>query len=522
MEDKKKKENKNEENLKKASVEGAAAEIVQRYGSANKEHLVAFSGIDNERNGFKLKRSLNSISKQKVHSDYEFQNLHQQAGYCAEVKDTARTNSENIILGKKERKVRTDDIKMVNDQLYDHMFIDENGNIIVDSGSQMKFIGASKNDPNGKGLPKRVLSKLQEKKCEKYLKGKGNIEVQSDYYHKIVQEADNKIDELEKQIQVLQEKGNVEVVNEKKEQIKKIKIIRDKLRPSKVSSEEAMFARKHPKLSTAKDVAKISHRAGVDAAKMGAAVGGTVSMVQNIVALYKGDIKPEQAVKNVAKDTACSTVVAYGTGFAGSALKGVMQNAGNATVRSLSKTNLPATIVTCSVTVGKSLKRYFNGEINGVECFQELGEQGTGMISSAMFATIGQTVIPIPVVGAMIGSMVGYTISSASYGLLLESLKEKELARERRIVIEKECEEHIKLIRAYRKELEENIIQYLGKHMVLFNNAFEELKSSLNIGDVDGVIANANKVTSALGKEVQFNNFDEFDDLMNSDETLRM
>ena len=157
-----------------------------------------------------------------------------------------------------------------------------------------------------------------------------------------------------------------------------------------------------------------------------------------------------------------------------------------------------------------------------MECFQELGEQGTGMISSAMFATIGQAVIPIPVVGAMIGSMVGYTISSASYGLLLESLKEKELARERRIAIEKECEEHIKLIRAYRKELEENIIQYLGKHMVLFNNAFEELKSSLNIGDVDGVIANANQVTSALGKEVQFNNFDEFDDLMNSDETFRM
>ena len=283
-----------------------------------------------------------------------------------------------------------------------------------------------------------------------------------------------------------------------------------------------MFARKHPKLSTAKDVVNISHRAGIETAKTSAAIGGTVSMIQNMVALYKGEIETEQALKNVAKDTACTAFVGYTTGFAGSALKGAMQNAGNTTIRSLSKTNLPATVVTCSVAVGKSLKKYFNGEINGVECFQELGEQGTGMISSAMFATIGQAVIPVPVVGAMIGSMIGYTISSASYGMLLESLKEKELAHDRRIAIEKECEENIRLIREYRQELEENIRKYLGTHMVLFNNAFDELKSSLKIGDVDGVIAGSNKISTALGKEVQFNNFEQFDDFMSSDKSLKL
>ena len=114
MENKKQKEDKLKVNLKKASVEGSSSEIVQRFGSANKEHIVAFTGIDNERNGFKLKRSLNSISKQKINSEYEFENLYQQAGYSAEVKDTARTNAENIIAGKSERKVRTDDIGMVN------------------------------------------------------------------------------------------------------------------------------------------------------------------------------------------------------------------------------------------------------------------------------------------------------------------------------------------------------------------------------------------------------------------------
>ena len=170
MEDKKKKENKNEENLKKASVEGAAAEIVQRYGSANKEHLVAYSGVDNE-TGEKLTRSLKKISKYKINTKNEYQNTKQQAGFAAEVKETARTNAENIINGKKERKVRTDDIGEVNHPLYDHVIVDENGEVISGTGSQMKFI---------KETPAEALKELQKKKYEKYLEADAKIEVPSD------------------------------------------------------------------------------------------------------------------------------------------------------------------------------------------------------------------------------------------------------------------------------------------------------------------------------------------------------
>jgi hypothetical protein len=34
--------------LANVGIAGAADEVVQRYGSANKEHLVAYSGRDNE------------------------------------------------------------------------------------------------------------------------------------------------------------------------------------------------------------------------------------------------------------------------------------------------------------------------------------------------------------------------------------------------------------------------------------------------------------------------------------------
>ena len=46
---KKKKQCSKFDDISKVAIEGAATETVQRYGTAAKEHLVAYSGIDNEK-----------------------------------------------------------------------------------------------------------------------------------------------------------------------------------------------------------------------------------------------------------------------------------------------------------------------------------------------------------------------------------------------------------------------------------------------------------------------------------------
>ena len=100
--------------LKKAAVEGAAVETIQRYGAAAKEYFVAFEGVDNE-TGKVYKRSLKSISKSKVNPEFENQNLKQQSGFSAEVLDVADQNAENIINKNPNRKTRTDDIPATKD-----------------------------------------------------------------------------------------------------------------------------------------------------------------------------------------------------------------------------------------------------------------------------------------------------------------------------------------------------------------------------------------------------------------------
>lgn len=519
--DEKGKKKRRQEDLLNVGIAGAAYETVQRYGNAAKQHYAAYSGVDNEA-GKVLAKGLKQISEEKINPDYEFQNIHQQAGFSAEVKDVARSNAEKIINGDSSRKIRTDDLGRVNDPLYDTVTLDASGNMIDGSGAQMKFLGASEKDPTGAGDAARALEKLQSKKFEKYLDHDVKIEVPSDQYDKMIQEANAKIESLSRQLENQKHSGNTAQAQKLREQIDKLEKIKQNLRKSSVSSREAVFARLHPGLSTAADVAKISHRAGVQTAETAAVIGGSVSIVKNLVSVCKGETEPDEAVANVAKDTATTAAVGYGTGFAGAALKGAMQNAKSQYVQTLSKTNVPATIVAVSVSATKTLTRYFKGEINGVECLETLGEEGTGMVSSAMFAAIGQIAIPIPVVGSMVGGMVGYALSSATYGILTQSLKEEQLAHEQRMQIERACEEHQKMIREYRTEMEGLIRAYLLDSMDIFRESFSGIKDALAIGDVDWFIESANAITEGFGGKAPFSSMEDFNLKMSMGSTFKL
>ena len=386
------------------ALEGAATEIVQRYGSAAKEHFVAYSGIDNE-TGEQLKRGLKAISKSKVNPDYKEANLKQQAGYAAEDKYTARENANRIINGEKSR-VHNTDTKgsgSYNEQ-YDHIITDENGNVIA--REQMKFVGSN---------PKEALKKLASAKYQKYYDANATITVPSDYYDGIIAEANKAIEDLKKQLERAQTDGNTSLAKKLEAQIAKYEKIKASLKNSGISTAEAMFARLHPELSTAIDVVYISFRAGCQAAVYGASIGGGISFVKNVAVFIEGKKNAKEASLSVIEDTAKAGAISFATGFTGSAIKGAMQNSKDVAVRALSKTNFAGTLVTSMVEMGKTVKKYTKQEISGLECLEELGEKGTGQLSAAMFAVAGQALIPIPAVGGLIGSVVGYALSSQCY-----------------------------------------------------------------------------------------------------------
>lgn len=511
--------------LESEALKGAATEVVQRYGSAIKQQYVAYSGKDNE-TGQKLVKGLKDISNSKINTEYRNQNIKQQAGFSAEVKSVARKNADNIIKGKAARIIRTDDMGRINDPLADLMELAPDGTVISGTASQMKFVGSS---------PEELLNKLNSKKYKKYIDAGVILDIADDDYEALIGTRgnpgiiDKKIAELKSQVDHAKQVGKSEVVDQKIGQIEKYEKIKRKIRKSGLTRKEAVEARLYPKLSTAKDVVKFAHGAGMEQSRIGARISGAVSLVKNVVACIKGDRTPEEAAMAVVADTGTGMVVSYTTAFSGSVIKGAMQNSSYGYVRSLSKSNLAAGLVATTVNVGKTFHKYFSGEITGAKCVEELGQQGVGEIGSAMFSTMGASfaAAAVPksttalVVGGLAGSTLGYAAAVACYQELATALKEAELARIERIKIERECEEAIKLIRQYRQEMNSLVSEYMTEHIQTFNQGFGEMDKAIIEHDINGFIRGNVCIQELLGREVQFSTQEQFDELMLSDTAFR-
>ena len=510
--------------IDKVAIATGNADTVSRYGSANGEHIVAYKGIDNE-TGQIYSKGLKQISESRVHPDYKKSNIKQQSGYSAEVKSAAKKNAEKYINGDtKSRASRTDDISMqsdgkgntiggINDQLYDIAEIDNNGMYVDGTASQLKFVG---------GTAEQCAQKLISAKYDKYRDANVPMEIPSDFYNDVISYYENEIGKINNSIEKAENKGNHELADKLRRRLDKIVKTKNNLRKSNVSNKEALFAREHPRLSTAADMAKISHRAGLEAAKYGAAIGGTISATRNIIALMQGNKNIQEALCDTTVETGKSALLGYGTGFAGSLVKAGMQKSTLGTLRQLSRTSLPSLVVTVTLELGTSIHRYAKGEIDSVQFLEEIGEKGAGLLASGLMATIGQIAIPIPVVGSVIGGMVGYTISSLFYRSSLQALQEAKEAERHYQIIKAECEEARSTMLKYQAELQRLFEAHLSELKDQLYTCFACMSNSVNTNNMDDFATAANNLGILFGKTLQFSNMQEFDVFMKSDEKLML
>ncbi len=461
---------------------------------------------------------------------YINQNIHQQAGYSAEIKEQARVNEHNILAGKRERIVQYDNLSSEqkawvkklfpnyatpskNHELVDYISVDEKGNIIPGTAVQSKFVGK-----NGEECFKKLLSK----DYEKYLKNGVKMEIPKDFFGDFQKKANIKIKSLESQIAKQKSFGNFQKAAHLEEKLQKCKTIKTHTRPASITKKEAIEARLNPKLSAAKDVANVSHQAGMNAMQTGAWIGFGVSLVTNIWECIANGKDPKKAIKHTAIATLKGGVLSYGSAFASSSLGGWMQSSTNRIIQSLGKGSVPAMIMGACVTNFTILGRYFSGKIDGTELLKRLGKANTTLISGGAMVVAGQALIPIPVVGALIGGFVGAALSETCFNALLKAREEAKLARQRRIEIEKECREIIKLLEAYQNQFKEVFEKYFHETTKFFNQSFNELERASYAGDADLAIAVNNKSREWLGQKALFDNKQEGWGLIISNKDIRM
>lgn len=270
--------------------------------------------------------------------------------------------------------------------------------------------------------------------------------------------------------------------------------------------------------SGAKNLAKTANKAGVEAGAIAAVISAVFSVSENVVALVKGEKEVSDAVIDITSDTAQAALLGYSTAAAGTVVKHAFEQSSNQLLKSLSATNLPVTIVYGAIETTKTVSKYLNGEIDGKECAIELGEKTVGFFGSEVGFAVGQSLIPIPIIGGLIGSMIGYALSTAIYDGLVLTIQNKNLIRKERKRIEAESKRIIKAIRQYRREIEQTAEQYFAEYTAVFETALDTIGQALQSGNVNGVIAGSNMITDKLGGVVQYNNMVEFDNFMNNED----
>ncbi len=505
-------------NITDATIMGSTSEERALYANANREHLSVLDRLE-------------EISKRKINPNYINQNINQQAGYSAEIKEQAHANANNILAGKRERVFQYDDLSSTqqkdqikksfpnhatpskNHEIVDYISVDEKGNVIPGTAVQSKFVGR-----NGAECFENFLSK----DYEKYLKNGMKMEIPKDFFGDFQKEANIKIKSLESQIAKQKSFGDFQKAGILERRLQKCKTIKANTRPASITKKEAIEARLNPKLSTAKDVTNLSHQAGMNAMPTGALIGGGVSLVTNVWECVVNGKDPKKAIKHTAIATLKGGALSYGSVFASSSLGGLMQSSANKIIQSLGKGSVPRMIVGAGVATCKVFIDYFRGKINEAELLKRLGKANTTLISSGAMAVAGQALIPIPVVGALIGGFVGATLSETCFNALLKAREEAKLVCQRRIEIKKECLEIIKLLDAYQNHFKEVFERYFHETTKFFNQSFDELERALYAGDADLAIGVHNKIQEGLGQKALFDNKQEGWELITSNKNIRM
>ncbi len=504
-------------NITDATTMSSTAEESALYASANREHLSVLDRLE-------------EISKRKINPNYINRNINQQAGYSAEIKEQAHVNAHNILAGKRERVCQYDDLSSTqkaqigerfpdyatpskNHELVDYISVDEKGNVIPGTAVQSKFVGR-----NGEECFKKLLSK----DYEKYFENGAKMKIARNHYGDFQRAVNTRIKSLESQIAKQKGLGDFQKAAHLEEKLQKCKTIKAHTRPASATKAEAIEARLNPKLSVAKDVANLSHQAGMNAMPTGALIGGGVSLITNVYECIANGKDPIKAIKYTAIATLKGGALSYGSAFASSSLGGWMQSSANKIIQSLGKGSLPAMFVGACVTNATVLTRYFSGKIDGTELLKQLGKANATLVSSGAMAFAGQALIPIPVVGALVGSFVGAILSETFFNAFLKAREEAKLARQRRIEIEKECRELIKHLEAYQNQFKEVFERYFHETTKFFNQSFNELERACYAGDADLAIGVNNKSREWLGQKALFDNKQEGWELIISNKDIRM
>lgn len=384
----------------------------QVYGEAASQIIQAYKGIRIDSVGNEIShlgRSLKKISNYKVHPDYEEINLKQQSGFSAELIEEARTNKAYIISGENIRLRTTDGIGSFNDTQYDHVLIDESGNIIDSSGTQMKFLEVNIDEKTKEEVFKVVDKIANDENWQRY---DTSIKIPSEDYEGAINYAENKYNENITRYKIASSSGNSEIAEKYKKIADEYNLAKEKIEKSSLTSDEALYARKNPEMFVFKEVLLTSHEAGVEAGKNSIIIGISLTLLK--------DWYQKKSLKDIFKDITKSSIkcgsIGYIVGSSGTLVKSLLHSSDFKFLREVGNSIFPTYIVVYALESSLVIKKYLTGDIKKADIKKELAKKGVRLVVTGYCANTGAVIgssIPTTigrVAGGFAGSMIGYNV----------------------------------------------------------------------------------------------------------------
>lgn len=243
-----------------------------------------------------------------------------------------------------------------------------------------------------------------------------------------------------------------------------------------------------------------------------------IESINNLVLVASGEKDFKEATNDIGKLTTNVAITGGTIRVFNVGLSNMTNNLGNDILKSCS--NQLNKVIAVSLILKDSVISYISGEINGKEFFKQIGEKGVNLLASSIGAIVGQTLIPVPIVGAIIGSALISSVCSEICNVcnkIYSNYKAIDEYKEKIRKINSFANQAVYEIEKQRGMLSTIINDYFDKWDKEVTKGISEIYDSIINNNIDGLSNGLNRILDNFGKEVKFSSFEEFDDFFSAE-----
>lgn len=256
----------------------------------------------------------------------------------------------------------------------------------------------------------------------------------------------------------------------------------------------------------------------------GAVFAGAAHSLHVAIRARHGDLGVADSVAQIAAAAATAGVRA---GVTSGLAKVVQIGARNTEVLSpLAESTAPVAIASAVLSTGQAAYDYACGRIDRDELLDRCGEVALRNTGAWAFGVVGQAVVPVPVVGALVGSTAGYVASAA----ILEGLKlaraaaiSADVAEQRLAELEAEALAAVRAMEEHRLTLELVMDQEARQFADTIVPLLDGLEACLSARRDTEAMDQLARLNLELGVKLDWATLPEFDDFMSdADQRLQL